>query len=134
MELNFAGIKTRDWFVWKGNDNEEFNLICLPLSWDSPLTVLEEDVNVASNSVIQNDSKGLERDRQREIEMQRPGNVMTLLKIVLLANWRVSAVFQDFSLQVRLSACLPVCCFIVVLLSMLDVQLHLDSPNDNAAG
>lgn len=59
---------------------------------------------------------------------------MTLLKIVLLTNWWVSAVFQDFSLQVHLSACLSVSCFIVVLLSMPDFQLYPDSPNDNAAG
>lgn len=61
-------------------------------------------------------------------------NVMTLLKIVLLTNWWASAVFQDFSLQVHLSACLLVSRFIVVFLLMPDFQLYLDSPNDNAAG
>lgn len=30
--------------------------------------------------------------------------------------------------------CLCVCLVVVVLLSMLDFQLHPDSPNDNAAG
>ena len=59
---------------------------------------------------------------------------MTLLKNVLLTNWWVSAVFQDLSLPVHLSACLSVSCFIVVLLSMPDCQLYLNSPNDNAAG
>lgn len=59
------------------------------------------------------------RKKLREIEMGRAGgrgdNVMTLLKIVLLTNWWVSAVFRDFSLQVHLSACLSVSCSIVVL-------------------
>lgn len=75
-----------------------------------------------------------ERQREREIEIGRGGNVMTLLKIVLLTNWWVSAAFWDSSLQVHLSACLSVSCFIVVLLSMPDLQLYPDSPNDNAAG
>lgn len=41
---------------------------------------------------------------------------MTLLKIVLLTNWWVSAVFRDFSLQVHLSACLFLCSIVVPLL------------------
>lgn len=71
-----------------------------------------------------------ERNRQIEGGVK----VKTLLKIVLLLNWWVSAVFQDFSLQVHLSACLSVSCSIVVLLSMPDFQLYPDSLNDNAAG
>lgn len=42
--------------------------------------------------------------------------------------------FGDLSLQVHLSACLSVSRSIVVLLSMPDLQLYPDSPNDNAAG
>lgn len=76
----------------------------------------------------------MEKEKQREIGMGGGSNVMTLLKIVLLTNWWASAVFQDFSLQVHLSACLLVSRFIVVFLSMPDFQLYLDSPNDNAAG
>lgn len=78
---------------------------------------------------MNNGERETERDWDRE-----GGNVMTLLKIVVLTNWWVSAVFRDFSLQVHLSACLSVSCFIVRLLSMPDFQLHPDSPNDNAAG
>lgn len=76
----------------------------------------------------------MDKEKQRETEIGRGSNVMTPLKIVLLTNWWVSAVFRDFSLQVHLSVCLSVSWFIVVLLSMPDFQWYPDSPNDNAAG
>lgn len=78
---------------------------------------------------MNNGEKETERDWDRE-----GSNIMTLLKIVLLTNWWVSAVFWDFSLQVHLSACLSFSCFVVALRSMPDFQLYPHNPNDNAAG
>lgn len=95
-----------------------------------PLTIQDEEMKVSFSAFkIMNN-----RERETEIEIGRGANIMILLKIVLLTNWWVSAAFRDFCLQVHLSACLSVSCFIVVLLSMLDFQLYPDSPNDNAAG
>lgn len=62
-------------------------------SLGSPLTSLDEEINAASLSVPSNNEQWRKRDREREIEIGRGGNVMTLLKIVLLTNWWVSAAF-----------------------------------------
>lgn len=55
---------------------------------------------------------------------------MTLLQIVLLTNWWVSAVLRDFSLQVHLSACLSVSllpvCLSLFSIVVPDVQLYPD--------
>lgn len=52
-------------------------------------------------------------ETDREQDSGRGGCiVMTLLETVQLTNWWVSAVFQDFSLQVHLAVCLFVCSYI----------------------